>query len=503
MRLAARAEKFLGIALGVWLVACVAGFVVISLRWPLIGDVTYLHYAVFLMRHGMVPYREIVDMNLPAAYMLEAAVMSSFGAGAVGWRIYDFILLAIAAASMLSILRPNGRLAGVFAACLFVMVHAQDGEIMSGERDFAVAVFLLAGLALLFRCTRQRGHLMAQAFGSGLLFGLAVCVKPTVTPLAVFVVVWAGWTSRATRVRAGFMATFAFAGAMLPFIATAVFLVRHHAVAAFEGALHGLIPYHASLAKKSLGFLLGHSVAPLAVLLIVWMLAMLLTRKKIEMDAERTALLIGMFGGLASYLMQAKGFAYQRYPFLAFLLVLMATDFARLAKVRAAVRVIGIVGLLTGAVFCTISLVRCAKFDRGVPERPLLSDLRGLGVADGQVQCMDTAGSCIDNLYAGQIVQSSGFLYDCYMLDGTNPVAMGLRVRFTDALERTSPRLIVVTDSVCYDSVPTFDKYEQWPAFSRYLKDHYTLVETSGVQRPVRYWTRAVTPFAYRVYARR
>ncbi len=496
-------ERWSDRILKVWLVACVLGFAVVSLRWPLVGDVTYLHYAIFLMHHGMVPYRQIADMNLPGAYMLEGAVMASLGAGAIGWRVYDFILMAIAAVSMLSILRPYGRLAGVFAACLFAMVHAQDGEIMSGERDFAVAVFLLAAIALVFQSFRRVGCPYGFIFGFGVLLSAAVCVKPTVAPLALGLAIWVGLVLHRRSERVKPEAAAALAGLLLPVCATIVFLVRHHATLGFAEALRGLIPYHASLAHKSVGFLIGHSVAPLAVLSIVWVFAIVLNRHNITMDPERIALLICAIGGLVSYLLQTKGFAYQRYPFLAFLLVLMAADFVRLARIREAVRIVGIAGLLAGAIFCTIFFVRTLRFDRGAPAQPLLRDLRELGVADGQVQCMDTSGSCIDNLYAGRIVQSTGFLYDCYMLDGTNPVALGLRRRFWDAMERNTPRLIVVTNSVCYDPVPSFDKYGRWPEFSEFLAAHYTLEKTSGIQEPVRHWSRAVTPFAYRIYVRR
>lgn len=498
-----RVEKALGWALCVWLIACVIGFLVVSRNWPLVGDVTYIHYIVFLMHHGMAPYRNIVDMNLPGTYMLEGSVMASLGAGSLAWRIYDLLLILIASLSIFIILKPYGRLATISTATLFLMVHAQDGEIMAGERDFAAAVFLLAATALLFTSLRRPriSHAFIAAFG--LLSGAAITIKPTVLLIVLCLFVWSSLTLHRRSISLTRFLASALAGCAIPLLATFLFLVHHNALAAFREALHGLIPYHASLAHKSFSFLLSHSISPLLLLFMLWLIVVAITRPSFKLDSERLALILCALAGLLSYLLQQKGFAYQRYPFLAFLLPLITADLTALAKTRTATRCIGIAGLIATAVFCTIFLARITHFDRHEPDRPLLHDLQSLNVADNQVQCMDTAGSCIDNLYAGHIVQFTGFLYDCYLLDGTNPVALDLRRRFWQAIDRNPPRLIVVTDSACYDPVPTFDKFSKWPEFSTFLAANYTLARTSGPQRPVHYWSRAVTPFAYRIYIHR
>ena len=496
-------ERALEWALCLWLIGCVLAFIAIGAQWPLVGDVTYLHYVVFLMHHGMAPYRDIVDMNLPAAYMVEGGVIAMLGAGSVGWRIYDLVLVLIASQSIFTILKPYGRIATILAATFFLMVHAQDGEIMAGERDFAAAVFLLAATALLLAAMRRNPTYYPSIAVSGFLAGAAVTIKPTVLLVVLSLLSWSAWTLYRRHAPLVPMLVSALAGFTLPLLGTMLFLIRHDALAAFRDALHGLLPYHASLAHKSFGFLLSHSVSPLLPLLLLWLVAIVVDQPGLKLDSERFVLVLCAVSGLFSYLVQQKGFAYQRYPFLAFLLIVIAGDFTMLAKSRSVMRLAGVTGLFAGAVFCTIFAVRISHFDKGEPDRPLLRDLQALSVTDGGIQCMDTAGSCIDNLYAGKIVQSTGFLYDCYLLDGTNPVALELRKRFWQSIERNPPRLIVVTDSVCYDPIPNFDKFSRWPEFSGYLAANYTLVRTSGLERPVRYWSRAVTPFAYRIYMRR
>ena len=58
-----------------------------SLHWPLVGDASLMHYVVFLERQGLVPYRDIIDINMPGTYFVEAASMQCFGDGALGLRL--------------------------------------------------------------------------------------------------------------------------------------------------------------------------------------------------------------------------------------------------------------------------------------------------------------------------------------------------------------------------------------------------------------------------------
>jgi hypothetical protein len=54
-----------------------------------LGDAPLFDYVVFLMRHGMAPYQQIGDLDLPGTYAVEALVMRVAGPGALAWRVYD------------------------------------------------------------------------------------------------------------------------------------------------------------------------------------------------------------------------------------------------------------------------------------------------------------------------------------------------------------------------------------------------------------------------------
>ncbi len=48
---------------------------VFSLHWPLMVDSPIMHCATFLMDHGMKPYREITNNDMPGSHLTEAWAM--------------------------------------------------------------------------------------------------------------------------------------------------------------------------------------------------------------------------------------------------------------------------------------------------------------------------------------------------------------------------------------------------------------------------------------------
>ena len=365
----------------VWLACCVLIFVTATWSWPLTGDASLMHYVVFLMRHGMEPYRDLSDMNLPGSYMVESSVMAVLGAGSMGWRLYDFLLLAVSSVSLLVILRPKGLLAGTLAAALFALIHGRDGALMAGERDLAATALLLAAVAMLFLLFRRgAGSRVARVLSLliGLTAGMALTIKPTLLPLLAGLFFWAVWMSGEQKIAFRRLCVFAVGGASISLAATLAFLIMHHAVDAFREALVGLIPYHASINRRTLGHLLIASIQPLAAMLLLWVLAAYLLRRR-STDPERVALIVCAVCGLLSYLLQMKAFWYHRYPFLAFLLALFVFDFTSLVRSRGWGRLVGIAGMATGIFLTTVCLVHLRRYDREEPPREMLRDLSALG----------------------------------------------------------------------------------------------------------------------------
>ena len=175
-------------------------FFVWSWRWPLVGDASLIHYIGWLIGLGWAPYREIGDMNMPGSYLIEIAAMHVFGMGDLAWRLFDFALMAAAGASFFVITRragapsfaapsrrvgpEDGWLAGLFAACLFILIHGRDGLAQGrpARPDDGGLPRRRDGLPVCRTPSETRPWV---ARPSGCFSGIALTIKPTALPLTV------------------------------------------------------------------------------------------------------------------------------------------------------------------------------------------------------------------------------------------------------------------------------------------------------------------------------
>ena len=91
------------LAIVVMLTGCLLFFAFESRNWPWLHDAGHFHYVTFLIRHGMAPYRQIVDINMPGGYFSEFFGIFLFGPSDLGWRFYDGLLLLVGLAACISI----------------------------------------------------------------------------------------------------------------------------------------------------------------------------------------------------------------------------------------------------------------------------------------------------------------------------------------------------------------------------------------------------------------
>ena len=497
--------------------ALLAGFA-IGGHWPLVGDSILMHYVVWLTQHGFAPYRDIAEMNLPFTYMSERLAMTVFGTGDIGWRVYDGALMLATVYLSWRLLREHGAAAGVFAATMFAAVHLQDGVHMAGQRDLLVTVLEAgAGVALLRTWpavtrpaspenapdTRMRSVLL-WAVVAGMLGAAAACIKPPALLFPVAAILWRTWPGGGSRPGRAAGLAGAFVGALVPCLACLAYLHHYGAVAAFVQDLHGLIAYHASIERRSFGFLLTHASSPVLLFLLVSLLAFVWLRGRAEWTRVDVLCAIGAATGLLSYCLQGKGFPYQRYPLLLWLLLLCTSRLWAGARQNGKARIAFGVPVVTGLALTAMFLMRGTHFQHVDPYADLRSDLRAqnAAAADGAVQCLDTAGPCIGALYKERLTESTGFLYDCYLLDGGNAVVRQQRALFMQEWNRRTPEVVVLTDSNCFTGPRTFDKFSTWPWMQQQLS-RYALVLERHPEQPLRFWSRPERPYAYRILRRR
>ncbi len=492
------------------LLAALAAFAVLTLRWPLVGDAPLFHYIVFLTRHGWAPYRQIVDLNLPGTYAAEALVMAVLGPGALAWRVYDMGLLLLIGLAMAAICGPGRRFAALFAGTLFALIHGRDGLIDTGQRDLLMTALLLLGCAALLR-QKPRPW-------SSVSLGLALGAAATVKPLALLLLpAWAAllvFRLRASGRPWSRHLRLLLAGAALPLLAAAFALFRWHAARPFLLILLHLVPLHAGIFRWPLrGLLTGSISSTLLGVFVLWLPLLWATRQ--WRSPQGPALLAGFVFGLVSYLAQGRGYPYHRYPSQAFWLLLAGLAFQQgLRDKRPWVATLAVAGLLFGSLLVVPrSLQQIRRFDGQHDEfaSSLAHDLQALGgpALNGRVQCLDQAGGCLASLYQARLVQSTGYLYDCYLFiapgsPGQKRDQDWYRDGWAQAWTRHPPDFVIVTSDECGLRPPGFaySKLQHWPWLRHVLASQYRLVQQHVPTTRIAWGGVPVLPYGYRIYRR-
>ena len=483
------------------LLTCTAFAAWHTVHWPLVGDASLMHYVAFLIDHGLKPYRDIADINMPGAWLTDYVVIHALGGGPLAWRVFDLLLAGVALASMTAIAGPASRLAGIAAGATFTLVHLQDGLYEAGQRDLVIAVLVLAAYAALFRATRNGSS--AWMFTFGLTAGLAATIKPTFFLLGpillLLLIVLSEKNVRRSLVPIGLL------GWLTPLVGVALLLWRMRSLPAFITTTRSMLLYHSALARRPLGYLLLHSVSPLMPLLVLWVYILSRSLRR-WLNWEGAALGVGLMTGLTSYIVQAKGYSYQRYPLIAILLLVIVIDYSRGVHGRGFYRAAGVLGFAYITLYIApVSAMKVRSFDwRNQQFGTLLEhDLEALGgrALSQHIQCIDTIEGCYDALYNLRLVSSTGYLYDEFIFGNpNNRIIATTQSGFWRALQASPPRVIVVTDRLFPLGPDDYKKLQMWPLLKTFLSTNYEICAEGNPARPVRWWSRVEAPNSFRLY---
>jgi hypothetical protein len=475
---------------------------VISLRWPLIGDEGIIHYIVFALNNGHRPYTEIKDLNLPGSYLLDAFVIRYLGGGDLGERVYDLLLCIIGGVTAVWSVTAGKtqRLAVALGSALFVLIHLQDGVMEAGQRDLAMAVLAMGAYAILIK---DFVRIETRIFLFYLIVGLTFTIKPTLLLFIILPLLIPKFRAilREKPVAIILMTLLGFC--VFPGLSAIWICARSDWQSVLDNVallevLHGSLPRNHSF------FLVSHSLSPVNELFACWLIQLAILRPKWTL--ERKLLVFAAFAGLVSVLLQGKGLPYHRYPFLLFMLALMSLDFASMSRLLGWKKYIGIAILVSYVVVLgPMALWRISRFDtKGIFEDALslhLSEQKRLSLPG--IQCLDTYAGCLNTLYRLRMMQSSGYLYDCYLTLPQSTDRDKYRKQFLDSLTASRPDTIVVTDQPCFTQHEGYDWINRWPELSNYLLENYELSDEWNSHRQIREWNHPQYPASFRIYIRR
>jgi hypothetical protein len=463
------------------LLASVTAFVVRTYRWRLVNDAAQIDYACFLMDHGMAPYKDLVELNMPGIYMVNWGVMHTLGTGARAWRAFDFSLLALAALAMAWIARPYGWLSGFFAAALFALFHGRDGPAQAGQRDLIIAVLLLCGYAFLFHALRREKRWPMFFFGVCLV--AAAAIKPPVLPFAFVLLAAFAWRLRQLGRPMGEAVALSLAGMLASTGVVVVFLASRGSLGAFAWMVEKTLPYYSTLGRQSFADLAARLMSPTMKTLFGLALIIALLRRR--WNWESLMLLGGIGFGIFSYFAQGKGFPYHRYPMLAFIFLWAGIQFVSALERPGVPRKLAIAGLALGTIFAPIyaSIAARGKWNEDF-NRALTADLQQLGAQQlsGRVQCITTPGDCDTVLYRLRLVQSSGLFYD-YLVFGpdSQPAVERARQTVWRDFEKEPPLVLIVGRGLYGERWDDgYNKLTRWPELNSYIDTNYELYDERG-----------------------
>jgi hypothetical protein len=460
-----------------------------------------MRYVVFLLRRGHAPYSQIVDINLPGSYLLEAAAMRILGSGAIGLRLYDGVLSAVifVCAVILSKDEFRARVCALVGAFLIVLIHLRDGVVQAGQRDYAILAIVLLAYVLLLRGPFAKP---AGAWLFGFMAGCTMTIKPTML-LLILLPLYASFLQHqqprdAAKRFGGVLIAF-----LLPLAGMFFWLHTWHAIPSFFSSMEMVRRSHSGLAHKTAGFLLVHSIQPVALLLLPGIA--LLALRQFRLDEESKLLVFGAAAGLGSFILQGKGFTYQRYPFLGLMIIVIFGLLADELGGQPLNRALATAALALSCLWWAPRFaLEVSRYDHAEPfQDSLAHELTALHAGPDDVQCLDTVGGCVNVLYDQHLVQSTGYLYDCYAYAGPADARAAYRQSFLTAVEAARPRYIVLTSEFCLDAQGRPDRINDWPAMREYLSQNYAETVSWQPTQTLHWWHQPEKPPGFEIFGRK
>jgi hypothetical protein len=489
---------------------------VLSLRWRVMHDASLLAYMGMLVeRFGMVPHRDFFDVNMPATYLLFAAIERLVGHSDVALRLVDLAVLALILWPLGLALRTFGTRPALTAPILYGVAYIGLAPFHALQRESFMLVPIAWAVALL--SPARRVSLAAKAVGCGALVGTAACLKPAMAvdalPIVAFLLIDSAnageGRSSASMFRMGGL--FLLGLVLLPAM-TVTYLVATGALRPFLematqywplfgrlGGLHETIADRDRLAYLWSGIraLGGHGIWLIPAVLGP---ALALTRWPPRSEHGRyAALLVALLVTHGVY----PAFSGQFWPYHWLPFVFSLSAASSLCWVRSAgrerrwLRIAAAVGFVVMVLFHLRSPEPLQRFLAGAPaddpDGPRVAEITAFLQshlrATDTVQPLDWTGGAADAMLRAEARLATPFPCDFHFYHHiSSPYIQGLRKRFLAALAARRPTY-VIRILTRKPWVQGFDTTREFAELDGFLAAHYT-TGLAGDGYEVLVWSR-------------
>ncbi len=428
-----------------------------SLEWPLVGDATIFHFIAGQMKMGAVPYRDIVDINMPLTYGIHAAVVAIGGMSDVTWRAFDLTAAAVMSALILMLVGPAGPAVSILAVLAVLVTHLLLGPYAAGQRDFLMSIPAVATALVSARIAEDREHrwlylLLAGAFGM-----TAASIKPSGMLLLFLPALATG-----LRWREMIWIIVGAAGVGLLVFGT---LAAWGGLDAFITMIRELLPQYASMGARSVPETLEavQWIVPIAGLAIAAALSIAAPKP------PRVRAMIGLtLFGLIHLLVQRKGWSYHVYPLGIGLACWGAWSLATLPEWGVFVCLIVMASTLSWLV--PDSVYRLYNHAPLRAASAMQSALVSHLPHGARVQVLDADSGAFLAMARAGMRQATPHIQWFSLLLAKDSV----RWNFLAALEADPPPAILLTNDQ-WPQGQGFEAADNWPEFTSLLTSHYDL----------------------------
>lgn len=429
-----------------------------SLDWPLVGDATVFHFIASQMRMGAVPYRDILDMNMPLTYGIHAVVVEIGGMSDAAWRLFDLTAAAVLSALIVLLAGSVGRAAAILALLLVLITHLSLGAYSAGQRDFIMSIPAVAVAWASARAADVRRRRWLYLFAAGAFAMTAASIKPSgilLLFLPLLAVTRSDWRDL----------TWTAVGAVGVGLLVLGWLAAYDGLNAFVSMTRVLLPQYASLnAQPIFRVLMAVKwLAPIGGLALAAALGLTASKP----PAVRMMIALTAFG-LVHLLVQQKGWYYHVYPLGVGLACWGAWSLAVLPVGRAIVCVIVLAWSVGWSVWQALDRIEDYPSLRAASA--MQSALENRLPHGARVQVLDSDHGAFLAMARSGMRQATPHLHWFSLIVADDRV----RSDFLAALKASPPAAMLLTN----DQWPRgrgFNAVDDWSDFRMLLTAHYDL----------------------------